>query len=43
LGQIQQRYAYHVCVEQAAAQGFQVVGSEEQPDGSIRLVVQRYT
>jgi hypothetical protein len=43
LGQINQRYAYHVCVEQAAAQGFQVVGSEAQPDGSIKLVVQRYT
>jgi hypothetical protein len=43
LGRIRQRYAYHVCVEQAAAQGFAVVGEEQQPDGSIRLVVQRYT
>ena len=43
LGQITQRYAYHVCREQAEAQGFQVVGTETQADGSIRLVVQRYT
>ena len=43
LGQITQRYAYHVCREQAEAQGFQVIGTETQADGSIRLVVQRYT
>ena len=43
LGAINQRYAYQVCVEQAAAQGFTVVGEEVQPDGSIRVVVQRYT
>jgi hypothetical protein len=43
LGKINQRYAYHVCVAQAEAQGFQVVGTEEQPDGSVKLVVQRYT
>ncbi len=43
LGRIAQRYAYHICLEQALAQGFQVVGSEEQPDGSIRLLVERYT
>lgn len=43
LGQITQRYAYHVCREQAEAQGFQVIGSETQADGSIKLVVQRYT
>ncbi|NUP99956.1 MAG: DUF1257 domain-containing protein [Armatimonadetes bacterium] len=43
LQQITQRYAYHVCVEQAQAQGFQVIGTEAQPDGSIKLVVQRFT
>lgn len=43
LERIGQRYAYHVCVEQAEAQGFQVVGTETTADGSIRLVVQRYT
>jgi hypothetical protein len=43
LGRITQRYAWHVCVEQAAAQGFQVVATEDQPDGSVKLVVQRYT
>ncbi len=40
---ITQRYAYHVCVEQARQQGFQVVGTETLADGSIKLVVQRYT
>lgn len=43
LQKITQQYAYQVCVEQAAAQGFQVVGTEQQADGSIRLLVQRYT
>lgn len=43
LQQITQQYAYQVCVEQAAEQGFEVVGTEQQPDGSIKLVVQRYT
>jgi len=43
LQRITQQYAYQVCVEQAAAQGFQVVGTEQQADGSIKLVVQRYT
>lgn len=43
LGRLTQRYAYHVCVEQAAAQGFQVVGEETLEDGSVKLTVQRYT
>lgn len=43
LGKVQQRYAYHICVEQAEAQGFTVIDTEEQADGSIKLVVQRYT
>ncbi|MCC7491474.1 MAG: DUF1257 domain-containing protein [Fimbriimonadaceae bacterium] len=42
LERITQRYAYHVCLQQAAAQGFQVVATEEQLDGSLKLVVQRY-
>ena len=43
LQKITQQYAYQVCVEQAREQGFEVVGTEHQPDGSIKLVVQRYT
>lgn len=43
LERITQQYAYETCVEQAEAQGFQVVGTETLPDGSIKLVVQRFT
>ncbi|HAZ64871.1 MAG TPA: hypothetical protein DCZ72_14855 [Armatimonadetes bacterium] len=43
LGTISQRYAYHVCREQAEAQGFQVTGETVDEDGTIRLVVERYS
>jgi hypothetical protein len=43
LAKISQRYAYLVVVEQAAEQGWQIVGEETQPDGSIRLVAQRWS
>lgn len=42
LNQVTQRYAYHTVVEQAEAQGFQVVTEQNEQDGSIRLVVQRW-
>lgn len=42
LKQLTQRYAYHTVMEQAQAEGFQVVTEENQQDGSIRLVVQRW-
>lgn len=42
LGRIQQRYALQVCIAEAEAQGFTVTATEEQPDGSIRLLVERY-
>lgn len=42
LGRVKQRYAYQLCVAQAEAQGFKVTGTEEQADGSIRLLVERY-
>lgn len=43
LGPISQRYAYHVCREQAEAQGFQVTGETVDEDGTIRLIVERYS
>lgn len=42
LAQVSQRYAYLTVVEQAQAQGWQSVVEEKQPDGSIRLVMQRW-
>jgi hypothetical protein len=42
LAKVSQRYAYLVVTSQATQQGWQVVGEESQPDGSIKLVVQRW-
>ena len=42
LEQITQRYAYFTVLEQAEAQGFHVTTQENQQDGSIRLVMQRW-
>ena len=43
LSQITQRYAYHAVKESAAQQGFQVAEERNQADGSIKLVVQRWS
>jgi len=43
LRQVSQRYAYLTVVEQTASQGWQVVTEENQADGSVRLVMQRWT
>lgn len=42
LNTVTQRYAYLVVLEQAQARGFDTVAEEIQPDGSIRLVMQRW-
>ncbi len=42
VNEVTQRYAYLTVVEQASAQGFQVTAEENQADGSIRLVMQRW-
>ena len=42
LQQVTQRYAYITVLDQAQAQGFQVVTQETQQDGSLRLVMQRW-
>jgi hypothetical protein len=42
LSQVTQRYAYHTIVEETAQQGFQISEQQNQQDGSIRLVLQRW-
>jgi hypothetical protein len=43
LSQITQRYAYHTVVNTSVQQGFQVTEQQKNKDGSIRLVVQRWS
>jgi Protein of unknown function (DUF1257) len=43
LKMVTQRYAYHTVRNTAEAQGFQVAEEANQADGSIRLVVQRWS
>jgi hypothetical protein len=42
LNKVTQRYAYHTVVNESAKQGFQVAEQQQNQDGSIRLVVQRW-
>jgi hypothetical protein len=43
LAKVTQRYAYHTVLETATSQGFQVAQEAQNSDGSIRLVVQRWS
>jgi hypothetical protein len=43
LRQVTQRYAYHTVVNETAHQGFEIAEQENHQDGSIRLVVQRWS
>ncbi len=43
LRRVTQRYAYHTVVKETARQGFQVAEQQENKDGSIRLLVQRWS
>jgi hypothetical protein len=43
INMVTQRYAYHTVVGESAKQGFQVTEQEKNRDGSIRLVVQRWS
>lgn len=43
LRQVTQRYAYHTVVKETARQGFQVTEQQNNKDGSIRLLVQRWS
>lgn len=41
--QVTQRYAYHTVINETARQGFQVAEQQQNQDGSIRLLVQRWS
>lgn len=43
LRRVTQRYAYHTVVKETARQGFQIAEQKQQEDGSIRLLVQRWS
>ncbi|NET56275.1 MAG: DUF1257 domain-containing protein [Symploca sp. SIO2E6] len=43
LNQITQRYAYQTVMQETSKQGFQVAEEQNNQDGSIRLVVQRWS
>lgn len=43
LNQVTQRYAYHTVVNETARQGFQISEQQKNQDGSIRLVLQRWS
>ena len=43
LRQVTQRYAYHTVVNETANQGFNITEQQNNEDGSIRLVVQRWS
>ncbi|GAB4240048.1 MAG: DUF1257 domain-containing protein [Elainellaceae cyanobacterium] len=43
LSRVTQRYAYHTVMNETARQGFQLAEQEQQQDGSIRLVLQRWS
>jgi hypothetical protein len=43
LSKVTQRYAYHTIVNESAEKGFQVAEQQKNEDGSIRLVLQRWS
>ena len=43
LSKVTQRYAYHTIVDESAHKGFQVSEQQKNQDGSIRLVLQRWS
>jgi hypothetical protein len=43
INRVTQRYAYHTVVNETTRQGFQVTEQQQNRDGSIRLVVQRWS
>lgn len=43
LNRVTQRYAYHTVVKETTRQGFQLAEQKQNQDGSIRLVLQRWS
>jgi hypothetical protein len=42
LNRVTQRYAFHTVMKETARQGFQLAEQQQQQDGAIRLVLQRW-
>lgn len=42
LNRVTQQYAYHTVMNETTRQGFQLTEQQQQQDGSIRLVLQRW-
>lgn len=42
INRITQRYAFHTVLNESVRQGFQMAEQQQQEDGSIRLVLQRW-
>lgn len=43
INRVTQRYAYHTVMQETSRQGFQLAEQEQNQDGSIRLVLQRWS
>ncbi|MBD3880367.1 DUF1257 domain-containing protein [Phormidium tenue FACHB-886] len=43
LNRVTQRYAYHTVMQETLNQGFQLTEQQQNQDGSIRLVLQRWS
>ncbi|MBL1177911.1 DUF1257 domain-containing protein [Pantanalinema sp. GBBB05] len=43
LSKVTQRYAYHTVLNETTQKGFQMTEQQQNPDGSIRLVLQRWS
>jgi hypothetical protein len=43
INRVTQQYAYHTVLNETARQGFQVAEQQKNQDGSIRLVLQRWS
>lgn len=43
INKVTQRYAYHTVVQETAKQGFQIAEQQQNEDGTIRLLVQRWS
>jgi len=43
LSKVTQRYAYHTIINESAQKGFQVSEQQKNEDGSLRLVLQRWS
>ncbi len=43
LNRVTQRYAYHTVMQETTNQGFQLAEQQQNQDGSIRLVLQRWS